>query len=173
VNELTKKYGLNVINCAAAVKDAQRAGLYVNVMRPSKWGNPFVIGRDGTRSEVIEKYRTHVLSSPELVAALPELKGKYLGCVCLPMPCHVEVLIDLANNGVVSEGSVAVLSSAKTLNDFREAVGGKCKCGKKYSVGYAGPLDEPVALHELPYCREFEKYELVEYLRWLRGAMEN
>ena len=28
--------------------------LYIG--RPSKWGNPFVIGRDGTRDEVILKY---------------------------------------------------------------------------------------------------------------------
>jgi hypothetical protein len=27
----------------------------VYVGRPSKWGNPFVIGRDGTRDEVIAK----------------------------------------------------------------------------------------------------------------------
>jgi hypothetical protein len=24
--------------------------------RPSMWGNPFVIGKDGTRAEVVEKY---------------------------------------------------------------------------------------------------------------------
>lgn len=29
----------------------------VYIGRPSKWGNPFVIGRDGSREEVIEKYR--------------------------------------------------------------------------------------------------------------------
>lgn len=29
----------------------------VYVGRPTKWGNPFVIGRDGDRDEVIERYR--------------------------------------------------------------------------------------------------------------------
>ena len=29
----------------------------VYVGRPTKWGNPYVIGKDGTRAEVIEKYR--------------------------------------------------------------------------------------------------------------------
>jgi Domain of unknown function (DUF4326) len=33
----------------------------VYVGRPSKWGNPFVIGRDGTRDEVIAKYRAWIL----------------------------------------------------------------------------------------------------------------
>lgn len=28
----------------------------VYIGRPSKWGNPFVIGKDGTREEVIAKY---------------------------------------------------------------------------------------------------------------------
>jgi hypothetical protein len=29
----------------------------VYIGRPSKWGNPFVVGRDGNRLEVIKKYR--------------------------------------------------------------------------------------------------------------------
>ena len=37
----------------------------------SKWANPFKIGRDDTRTEVITKYRDHLLSRPELIAALP------------------------------------------------------------------------------------------------------
>ena len=45
----------------------------VYVGRPSKWGNPFVIGRDGTREEVIAKYRDWILRQPALVAALHEL----------------------------------------------------------------------------------------------------
>ena len=44
----------------------------VYVGRPSKWGNPFVIGRDGTRDEVIAKYRAWILRQPSLIAALPE-----------------------------------------------------------------------------------------------------
>src|SRR5215469_11727129 len=57
----------------------------------SKWANPFKIGRDGTRAEVISKYRDHLLSAPELMAALPELRGKDLACWCAPEPCHGEV----------------------------------------------------------------------------------
>jgi len=64
----------------------------------SKWANPFKIGRDGTRAEVISKYRDHLLSAPELMAALPELRGKDLACWCSPEPCHGEVLLELANS---------------------------------------------------------------------------
>jgi len=68
-------------------------GVYIG--RPSKWGNPFQIGRDGTRDEVIEKYRQWILTQPELLAALPELKGKTLGCFCSPKKCHGDVLVEL------------------------------------------------------------------------------
>ena len=67
----------------------------IYIGRPSKWGNPFVPGRDGTRAEVLDKYRGHVLSNPDLMEALPELEGKILGCWCVPKPCHGDVLIEL------------------------------------------------------------------------------
>ncbi|QBX38634.1 DUF4326 domain-containing protein [Brevundimonas sp. S30B] len=69
----------------------------VYIGRPSKWGNPFEIGRDGTRGEVIEKYREHVLTRPDLMAALPELRGKTLGCWCAPKACHGDVLAALSS----------------------------------------------------------------------------
>lgn len=73
-----------------------KADIYIG--RPSKWGNPYKIGRDGTRKEVIEKYKFHVLASPDLVAALPELKGKILGCWCKPKLCHGDVLVELISD---------------------------------------------------------------------------
>jgi hypothetical protein len=68
----------------------------VYIGRPSKWGNPFVIGRDGTRDEVIAKYRAWVVTQPDLMASLGELKGKTLGCWCGPAACHGDVLVELA-----------------------------------------------------------------------------
>ena len=55
----------------------------------------FVIGRDGTRDQVIRMYEVHVRRSPDLIAALPELPGKRLGCYCKPLPCHGDVLVKL------------------------------------------------------------------------------
>lgn len=66
----------------------------VYIGRPSKWGNPFVIGRDGTRTEVIEKYRQWVVVQDY---DFNELRGKTLGCWCSPAPCHGDVLVELAN----------------------------------------------------------------------------
>jgi hypothetical protein len=65
--------------------------------RASKWLNPFVIGPDGAREEVIAKYRAWIATQPELMAALPELRGKDLVCWCAPEPCHGDVLLELAS----------------------------------------------------------------------------
>jgi hypothetical protein len=67
----------------------------VYIGRPSKWGNPFRIGKDGTRADVIRKYREWILGNPRLMSDLPELKGKRLGCWCSPLPCHGDVLVEL------------------------------------------------------------------------------
>lgn len=62
----------------------------------SIWGNPFVIGIHGSRTEVIARYEEHVRSSPELMARLPELAGKRLGCFCRPeQRCHVDSLLHI------------------------------------------------------------------------------
>lgn len=50
----------------ACVVNIKKADCDVNIMRPSKWGNPFVIGRDGTRDEVIDKFEKWIQTQPEL-----------------------------------------------------------------------------------------------------------
>ena len=70
----------------------------VYIGRPSKWGNPFKIGPDGTREEVIEKYKDYLWSRKDLVACIPELRDKVLGCWCHPKPCHGDVLAKIAND---------------------------------------------------------------------------
>ena len=69
----------------------------VYIGRPSKWGNPFTVGKDGTREEVVNKYRTWLLTQPHLLEELYSLKGKTLGCWCSPLPCHGDVLIEVIN----------------------------------------------------------------------------
>jgi hypothetical protein len=72
----------------------------VYVGRPSKWGNPFVEGGDGSRAEVISKYERWLCDSPEAQALrnqIGKLKGKDLVCWCAPLPCHADLLLRLAN----------------------------------------------------------------------------
>jgi len=70
----------------------------VYIGRPSKWGNPFSIGKDGNRSEVILKYRKYILGNQKLLNDLHELEGKVLGCWCKPKACHGDVIAELVNN---------------------------------------------------------------------------
>ena len=70
----------------------------VYIGRPSKWGNPYKIGRDGTRKEVLEKYREYILNNEYLMSCLHELKGKRLGCWCKPKACHGDILAEMVND---------------------------------------------------------------------------
>jgi hypothetical protein len=67
--------------------------------KASKWGNPYKVvpGRSSVETALLF-YRAHVLATPELLAALPELVGKRLGCWCKRKgdePCHGDVLVAL------------------------------------------------------------------------------
>jgi hypothetical protein len=71
----------------------------IYVGRPSKWGNPFQIGRDGTREEVIAKYERWLNVNPLLKRVIvAELRGRDLECWCSPLPCHADLLLQLANS---------------------------------------------------------------------------
>ena len=63
----------------------------------SPLANPFRPGPDGSREEVMAKYREYLLQRPDLLALLPELRGRRLGCWCLPLPCHAAVIAELAD----------------------------------------------------------------------------
>lgn len=74
----------------------------VDIRRPAKWGNPFRIGVDGTRAEVIEKYRKWIVEQP-FIEDIEELRGKRLGCWCHPKPCHGDVLVELLNQSSIND----------------------------------------------------------------------
>jgi hypothetical protein len=69
----------------------------VKVDRTTKWGNPYVIGKDGNRKEVIAKYRTYLWDRMKdenfRNEMLNELDGSDLACWCTPLDCHAHVLI--------------------------------------------------------------------------------
>lgn len=70
----------------------------------SMWGNPFRIGPDGDREEVISKYAAWVPNQPWLMESLDQLRDRVLGCFCKPkegfcgrLLCHGQVLAGLAD----------------------------------------------------------------------------
>lgn len=83
----------------------------VYVGRPSKWGNPVRFPKSYSsqsketklelRRSAIRQYREYLEQHPELVKeARRELKGRDLVCWCAPLPCHADVLLEIANGKV-------------------------------------------------------------------------
>ena len=68
----------------------------VNVMRGTRFGNPFVVGRDGDRADVVRLYRRwlwgRIQREPGFGQAVRELHGRDLCCCCAPLACHADVL---------------------------------------------------------------------------------
>lgn len=85
-----------VLNRRTMGESPQGSAVYVG--RPSKWGNPFIEGRDGTREQVVDMYGDWLANSPESPwDDLEELRDKDLICWCAPLPCHADVLLRAAN----------------------------------------------------------------------------
>ena len=62
----------------------------------SVWCNPFKIGKDGTREEVLSKYEQYIIMKINSgILNLDILRGKTLGCWCKPEACHGDILIRL------------------------------------------------------------------------------
>lgn len=89
----------------------------VSVCRPGKWGNPFKIGEDAwdvprdfrgqcarDATHAVELYRALIRQyGLPICCDLAEIRGKNLACWCaLNKPCHADVLLDLANEPVIT-----------------------------------------------------------------------
>lgn len=70
------------------------------VDRSTPYGNPFIIGRDGDRDAVCEKFDLWVVQ-PEQAAlrekAKRELRGHDLLCFCAPLRCHASTWVSIVN----------------------------------------------------------------------------
>ena len=87
----------------------------VNVARPGKWGNPFIVGKDGTSEQCVALFAQLCRGFIDLGGrlsveeqetyyrrvrrSLDALQGRDLACWCAldGKPCHADVLISLAN----------------------------------------------------------------------------
>jgi hypothetical protein len=87
-----------VVHCKKKAYD-----IYIG--RPSIWGNPFAIGRDGSREEVILKYEAYIKNNPKLMRLVKGLQNQTLGCWCKPLSCHGDVLAKLADGVEVEDES--------------------------------------------------------------------
>jgi len=70
----------------------------VYIGRGSVYGNPYIIGVHGNRTEVINKYIEYIEANVVFKnRIISELKGKNLACFCKPKACHGDYLIKLCN----------------------------------------------------------------------------
>lgn len=70
--------------------------------RGTLWGNPYAIGHDGDRDEVIRKFkydfeRDFLRGGTEFKEKLNALRGHTLGCHCKPYACHGDILAHYLN----------------------------------------------------------------------------
>ena len=100
---------MKVVHCKEEPYD-----IYIG--RGSKWGNPFIIDKDGDRLEVIQKYEEYLVNNKKLLDSLYELKGKTLGCYCSPKPCHGDILIKHVNR-IMNKFKVVIFGS-RSFNDY-------------------------------------------------------
>lgn len=112
----------------------------VKACRPGPWGNPFVVGRHGTAERCVELYEMLMAGllcisvDHDCVLAqdrarkhaakhLAKLRGKNLACWCrLDKPCHVDILLRIANAGVQARAGSPSLGTT---------VGGTIEKGEK------------------------------------------
>lgn len=99
---------IKVINKYKAKRGAY--GIYIG--RGSPLGNPYIIGKHGTRDEVIDKYETYLKEKVEnndkkIITALEgiaELSQHYEGvnliCFCKPQKCHGDIIKNLVQESL-------------------------------------------------------------------------
>lgn len=123
----------------------------VKVDRSTKWGNPFVAGRDGTVTQCVSLYRQLVIDGMvcwscdaplrQQIEALQHvrshisaLRGRNLACWCaLDMPCHAAVLIEIANAPLAGHPAAPLIEEARRARSFLES-------------GSGAPLDDDISV---------------------------
>ena len=81
------------------MKDPNTPKEAVYVGRPTKWGNPYTVKKWG-RGRSLDMFMAYKLRGPNCLShedIVAELKGKDLACWCAPLPCHADLLLEIAN----------------------------------------------------------------------------
>ena len=77
----------------------------ISIMRPGPYGNPYRIGPDGDREEVIRKFRYDFYARLKIDQAwklqVEKLRGKIIACCCTPLGCHGDVYLEYLNQAPV------------------------------------------------------------------------
>jgi Domain of unknown function (DUF4326) len=115
------------MSAATRVVNKRSEAFDVYIGRPSPFGNPYS-HQDGTlarfrvrtRDEAIAAYEVWIQTQPDLLAMLPALRGKVLGCWCRPKKCHGDVLVRLIDQ--LPDARPAQIAISEQLLLFAEQV---------------------------------------------------
>ena len=130
----------------------------VRIDRATRWGNPFVIGRDGPHAEVIEKYRAwlwrEIRAGRVPLEDLAALHGRRLACWCAPEACHGDVLAAAAGWAAIDsrDRRAAPPSSMPRFSPPCKIDSGRIPCGTALSCcasSRAAPVSTPSGLRSL------------------------
>lgn len=93
------------MTCVVNIKTGARCDVYIGrSKRPSDgvFGNPFEIGKDGDRETVLKRFRHYFYErlkfDREFKKQVEALRGKILGCFCVPEQCHGEIIAEYIDN---------------------------------------------------------------------------
>ena len=96
------------------IKSGEKYDIYCG--RPSIYGNQFVIGKDGDRNEVCDKFEAYfqerVKNDLEYRNEIYKLRNKTLGCFCVPNRCHCETYINYLN-----KPSKVIICGSRSITD--------------------------------------------------------
>jgi hypothetical protein len=121
----------------------------VYIGRGTIWGNPFQIGIDGTREEVIGLYKQYARNNKVIQSRLQELKGQRLGCSCKPAICHGDVLVEMLG-GKMYKLIVIGIDQSYTKTGISIAADGKLlKVGSNAFKGCANKSEKRNCLVEI------------------------
>ncbi len=102
--ELSKKKLVRYIKDKITFVSNKDKGDYFDtyIGRGTLWGNPYSIGHDGDREDVIRKFqydfdRNYLKDGEKFKEKLILLRGHTLGCHCKPFDCHGDVLAQFLN----------------------------------------------------------------------------
>lgn len=153
--------------------------------RSSEWGNPFRIGPDGDREEVIAKFRRYFLHSP-LYFRIGELYGKDFACHCAPKSCHCDIYKSFLDRAITSFRSrhiflsnffmCSVVIDGRTYKSAEHAY----QASKAQSEGIRHAIIEAVTPKEakligsrVPLPKGWDRIKVVEMDKVIRAKFSN
>ncbi len=89
-------------------------GIIIYGGRPSDLGNPYILGVDGNRETVIERYRTYfneeiknkkskLYLKIQKILELAKDNDIHLVCFCKPLDCHLDIVKEYLDNQINKE----------------------------------------------------------------------